>query len=82
MFYSEEAAYDYTLSHDDRGYNQQPASPATMPQPKQASSATRELDDLMATLSEFKVGFEIRYICSGQYSIAMKNLIWRNAAIN
>lgn len=58
MFYSEEAAYDYTLSHDDRGYNQQPASPATMPQPKQASSATRELDDLMATLSEFKVGFE------------------------
>jgi hypothetical protein len=25
LFYSEEAAYDYTLSHDDRGYNQQPA---------------------------------------------------------
>lgn len=49
---SEDAAYDYTLSHNNSGYQPEPSH---QPVTKTTSSATRELDDLMATLSEFKV---------------------------
>ncbi|XP_076108078.1 leupaxin-like isoform X3 [Mytilus galloprovincialis] len=54
---SEEATYDYTLSHtaNNAGFPQSPPPPVHQPVTKQASTATRELDDLMATLSEFKV---------------------------